>query len=180
MLYKRVILATVIGAFLTLSGCSSSDSGAVGGVDKNYPYLTSAPKVTYIQNANDQTKYDVTVTLEADGPSGVFSVSLWLHDKNDVGNFAQMDLQFMGGTTWTATTNFWIPLTAGIYYIDSITIEDGDAFAGGTVKSSWYFDGVASNTHYDIDQRETDWSTVSIINYYYGLSNIPIVNFTLP
>lgn len=183
MEYRTIICAFLLGIFLTLTGCSGADSvPGVGGVSTNYPYLTSTPVVTFIQNVNILTSYDVTVTLEATGPDPIFSVGLWLYDKNNFSNFAYMDLVYMGGTTWGATTNTWIPLSAGDYYIESIMIEDGDPFANGIVKSGWYTTGIFSSTHYDIDQRETNWDplNLAILNLNVGVSNIPVVNFTLP
>lgn len=182
MMNRNGVYLAVLGMFLILAGCSAGDSSAPGAsaVSTNFPYLKSVPQVTYIKNVNDVTKYDVTVSLEADGPNGVYAVGLWLYDKNNTSNFAYMDLQYMGGTTWSATTNTWIPLASGNYYMDSILIEDGDPFLNGIVKDGWYTSDLMSNAYYAIDQRETDWNTPEILNYNFGISNIPIVNFTLP
>lgn len=179
---RNIIYVVVFGLYLALSGCGSDGGStpAIGGISTDFPYLKAVPQVTYIQNVVDTSKYDVTVTLEADGPDGVFSVDLWLKDKNNVSNFAYMDLYYVGGTTWTATTYSLSPLPAGNYYIDSISIEDGDSFAGGIVKLGWYFTSILSGANYEIDQRETNWSSLELINYNFGVSNIPIVNFTLP
>ena len=179
---RNIFYVALVGVCLALLGCGGGggSTSAVGGSNTNFPYLKAVPQVTYIQNVFDTSKYDVTVTLEADGPDGVFFVDLWLYDKNNVSNFAHMDLYYVGGTTWMATTNSLIPLPAGDYYLDSIIIEDGEPLDGGIVKTGWYFTSQLSGTNYKIDQRETNWTTLELINYNFGVSNIPVVNFALP
>lgn len=182
MLYKNIICCTILGLCFVLNGCAGEDESVpeIGGISTNFPYLVSAPQVTFVQNVNDTTKYDVTVTLDANGPNPIFAASLWIQPKDNSMNFAQMDLQYNGGTTWSYTTNTLLPLPAGDYYLDSIMLEDADAFSGGIVKSGWYIVGLLSASKYGIDQRETNWTTLDITDSNFGVSNIPVINFTLP
>ncbi|NIQ08569.1 MAG: hypothetical protein GWO08_00985 [Gammaproteobacteria bacterium] len=123
----------------------------------------------------------MTVEVDVDGPTPIYSVNLWIFSENNTSVFDSIDLQPVGGTTWSATTDTWLPLPAGNYYIDSITIEDGDPFANGQVRSGWYWiNDLLSSSHYYIDQRLTDWGTVDILELNVGMSNIPITKFTLP
>jgi len=55
-------------------------------VSGHVPYLISAPSLTFAVNAWDNTKYDITVTLEADGPTGVLFVDLWIEDETNSSN----------------------------------------------------------------------------------------------
>jgi len=174
------ILAGCIGG-----GGSSSDSSTTtstsDATSTNFPYLLSTPKVTFIQNVYDTSQYDVTVELDATGPNPIYSVNLWINSKDDSSVFANLDLQNVGGTKWSGATYSLTPLPAGHYYLDSIMIEDGDSFAGGQVRSGWYYQNtLLSTTHYCIDQRLTDWSAVGILEYNYGVSGIPVINFTMP
>ena len=190
MKYQKIISSAIFGIFLVLTGCSSETTPEVGGVSTNFPYLISTPQVTYIQNVGDITKYDVTVTLEATGPDPIFSADLWLTDVTDFFNSAYVDLVYMGGTTWTgSTTSSFSPLSSGNYYIDSITIKDADPFLDGIVKSGWYFPiDLSSNYTISQDEIETIWGdptlgespSVNILSFNFGVSDIPIVNFTLP
>ena len=183
---KQLLFISVLTLQLFLTACSSGSSGSStgSGVNTNYPHLTSAPQISFSQNVNDPTEYDVTVTLSADGPDGVQLVDLWIFSKDDDTIFEHLDLQFIGGTTWVATTNPFLSLPAGNYYIDSMMVQDADPFDDVVVKSSWYNTGLLSGTHYDADQRITDWDPLSpdfgIIDFTFLVSNIAIVNFTLP
>ena len=173
--------AFIIILALQLFACGGgSDGSSLGNVSTNYPYLTATPQISYVRNIYDQTKYDVTVTVQATGPTGVFSISLWILSSTNQSVFEALDLQHVGGNTWTATTNVYLPLASGNYYLDSIILEDGDPFNGGQVRSSWYETGLFSSNNYGIDQRLTDWSNVNILQYNIGVSNIPVVNFNLP
>jgi hypothetical protein len=154
--------------------------GSLGNISTNYPYLTATPQITYVQNVNNLSQYDVTVTAQATGPNGVYSISLWIQSTTDNSVFESLDLQHVGGNTWTATTNVFLPLPAGSYYLDSIMVEDGDAIAAGQIRSSWYVTGLLSNSHYEVDQRLTDRDIPNIIEYNLSVSNIPVVTFTLP
>lgn len=167
---------------MLISGSSGTSTGT--GVSTNFPHLKSAPQVSFSQNVNNPAEYDVTVTLSADGPDGVLLVDLWIFSKDDDTIFEHLDLQFIGGTTWIASTNPFLSLPAGNYYIDSIMVQDADPFDNVMVKSSWYNTGFLSSTQYDADQRITDWDPLSpdfgIFDFSLVLSNISIVNFTLP
>lgn len=180
-LYKP-IYSSLLGFTLILTGCSGDGSSGLGDVSTNFPYLLSTPQVSYIQSVGSLSEYDVTVTLEADGPDGVYSVGLWIFSKIDNSEFEYLDLQYVGGTTWSGSTYSLLPMPAGNYYIDSIMIEDGDAFAGGLVKSGWYNVSFFSPGYYDIEQDLTNWDPLNfqILDLNFGISNIPVVNFTLP
>lgn len=178
MKFQQLIYPALLTVFLLLTGCGGGgDPSAPNSVSTNFPYLLSKPRVTFSQNATDANAYDVTV--EADGPTGIFSVNLWLQPKDNNMNPAYLDLVNTGGTTWTATTDTYLPLLSGDYYLDSIMLEDGDSFNVGIIKSGWYLTGLLSNNYYAVDQREINSTTLEMLNYNAGLSNISIVNFTL-
>lgn len=182
MKHQKLIYSVIVTVFIMLSGCGGGggSSSTSDSVSTNFPYLLSKPQVSYVQSATVANAYDVTITLEADGPAGIFSAGLWLLSKDDDTVFTHLDLENTGGTTWTATTNLYLPLPTGNYYVDNIILEDGDSFGGGIVKAGWYFTGFISSNYYDIDQRETNWTTLEMLNYNYGQSGMTVVNFTLP
>ena len=187
MIYKqlkgRLIYTLIFLGYVTLTACSGGGSGSdfnLGDVSTNYPHLTAKPQISYTQNIYNPTQYDVTVTVEADGPTGVYAVGLWLHSSTNSSVFTSLDLQHIGGNTWSATTHSLLPLPSGNYYLDTIMIEDSDPFNGGQIRSSWYETGFVSSNYYEVDQRLTDWDTVDIMEFNYGISNITVVNFTLP
>ncbi len=178
-----VLVVTLVS--IAACGGGGGDASTSDDTSTNYPYLLSSPRVSYTQNYLDpaQTNYDVTIELDATGPDPIYSVGLWVYSKADNSGVGYLDLIHTGGTTWSATTNIYIPLPSGTYYIDSILIEDGDAFAGELVKSAWYLvQDPVSTTHYTIDQRltDTDPASFGILDVNFGLSNISIGNFTLP
>lgn len=171
--------------FLTaISACNSGggdSSSTHDATSTDYPYLLSEPRISYYPNIYDSTKYDVTVELDATGPTPLYSISLWLYSDDDDTIFANMDLAYTGGNTWSATTNPLLSLPPGNYHIDSIMIEDGDPLDNGQVRMGWYtINPFSSSTYYTIDQRLTDWLTLELLNSNFGVSNIHISKFTLP
>lgn len=177
---KHLLSGLLILLLLASVSCGGG-GGSSDNVSKNYPYLKSAPVVTYSQSTWDTTKHDVTVTVEADGPDGVFAIGLWIFSKDDDTIFDSLDLSYIGGTTWIISTNPYLPLPPGNYYIDSIMLEDADKFSNTVVKSSWYLgDPLLGGNNYTVDQRVTDWSTVTISDVNIATSDIKVVNFTLP
>ena len=121
-----------------IAACGGGGDGD-GAVSGHVPYLVSAPDVTYATSGIDSTKYDVTVTLEADGPTGVMFVSLWIIDENNSSNFTFLDLTNTPGTKhWTATTDTLLPLPSGQYYVDDIVLDDGDPFTADPLRTGWY------------------------------------------
>ncbi len=135
---KPINRCAVALVLLIVGGCgdsSDSDEAPLGGVSDHVPYLVGAPTVTFVPNGTD---YDVTVTLEADGPTGVMDVSLWIFDVT-LANSASLDLTNTPGTKfWTATTNPLIPLPPGEYYVDDIVLNDGDPFTADPLRTGWY------------------------------------------
>lgn len=181
MKFKKIIYTVFITMFLLLNACSGGNTpgNPSGNVSTNYPHLLSTPVVSFTPNG---ANYDVTVTLEADGPIGVYSVDLWIMSENSV---AFLDLVNINGTTWSATTSVSSPLPAGNYYIESISIHDTDVFLDGTDGSSWYFtEPTLSISHYSFEQDHiaTIWDplSVEILDINFGVSDLAIVNFTLP
>lgn len=186
----RTAKIALLGFFIALSsgcndsGSSSSDGDTAAGdvTSTDYPYLLSVPKVTFIENVIDSTRYDVTVELEATGPNPIYSVDLWIQPVLADGEFAHLDLQSMGGNKWAATTD-WGGLPAGEYYLDSIMVQDADPLDGGLVKWGWYNRTLpVSSSHYVIDQRLTNYdpNNLEILEHNIGVSGIPLVYFTLP
>lgn len=180
----RSLLAVLL--LVSLSACKegggSGDSSSVRDeTSTQYPYLLSEPRITYLANIYDTSKYDVTVELDATGPDPIYSIDLWLYSDTDETIFANLDLEYIGGNTWSATTNPFLALPAGSYHLDSIMIEDGDPLDGGQVRMGWYtINSFYSSSYYTIDQRLTDWSTLELLNSNFGVSNIHITHFTLP
>ena len=175
-----VLLATA------LSGCNDggdSKTPPSNSASTDYPYLLSAPRISTTPNKYDPAYYDITVEVDVAGPAPIYSVGLWIQPVDNGGQFDYLDLQYVAGNTWSATTIEYVPFSAGSYYIDSILIEDGDPLAGGLVRSGWYFqNNLLSTSHYFVDQRLTNWdpANLGILQQNMGVSNIPISRFTLP
>lgn len=184
---KAGVIATMIfylTAAVTLVGCNNGDTSSSDATSTNFPYLLSEPKISLYPSNYTPNFYDVTVELDATGPDPLYSIGLWIRSKTNSSIFTYLELQPIGGDTWSATTNTYLPMPKGEYYIDSITIEDGDIFGTGLVKSAWYFiNPLISYNHYTIDQRLTDYDPNSpgfaILKENVGASNITIVNFAI-
>ena len=170
---------TFIFMMSILAACGGGGDGD-GAVSGHVPYLVSAPTVTSAESGLDPNSYDVTISLEADGPTGVMFISLWVIDENDSSNFTVLDLTNIPGTKqWTATTNSFLPLPPGQYYIDDIVLEDGDTFTADPLRTGWYFsDPFFSTSKYYVDEREM--SGLNFLFYNFGVSGISITRFTLP
>lgn len=179
--YRFLALLLALGILTACSSGSSGLPGSLGSESTDYPHLLSKPQVDFSQNLYTSGEYDVTVTLEASGPAGVYSATLWIMSEDD-NEFQFLDLQFIGGNTWTATTNEFISMPPGNYYIESIILEDADPFANGLVRSSWYTSLFYSDSRYVVDQRLTDYDlqNFSIVEYNLATSNTTIAKFTLP
>ena len=176
-------LLTLLMTVSLLVGCSSG-SGVTDPVDNegtDYPNLTSKPQISYSQNVNTLTAYDVTVTLEADGPTGVSFVELSIYSIDEE-KYVHIDLQSIGGTTWAATTDTTQPLPAGNYLIDLIRLEDADVLDEGLVNSSLYFAFFLNDSHYTVDQRLTNYAPMPSVIVESNLvgSNSEVTRFTLP
>lgn len=175
-------LAVLALALAVVAGCGGGDgNGATGSaVSGRVPYLLSAPTVTFAAHPSIAGHYDVTVTLEADGPTGVAFVGLWIKDQSNSSNFDHLDLVYIPGTKrWKAATYPLLPLPAGQYYIDSITLNDGDPLTADPLRTGWYvIMPPLSTSAYFVDERET--SGIDILYYNWGLSAIPLSRFTLP
>lgn len=175
-IYRAALL--LVFSFL-LSACGGGGGGGGDAESMLAPYLISSPQVSFVTNATLPSEYDVTVTIEADGPSGIFSASVWLIDVNDLSNAYFIDLITNVGNTWTGTTNTWIPLIAATYKVDSITLYDADSF-GSSFRMGWYLEmPVLSSTHYYVDQRDV-YNNPDFNMIAFGVSSIPITFFSLP
>ena len=170
---------------LSIQACGGGGGGGGnGGGSENTsaPHLLKSPQITYAPNGM-WGDYDITVTLDADGPNGVTYVSLWLFDVNDSGNFTTLDLVNVGGTKWTATTNPYLPMKAGTYRVDSINLSDGaDSIPGfgANLLTGWYYvSEVLSGSHYVVDQRDI-YSNPNFNMIHFGVSSIPIAKVTIP
>jgi hypothetical protein len=169
---------------LILAGCGGGGGGGTGGTGSNVsgqvPYLVSGPSITFSSNPTVTTNYDVTVTIEADGPTGVMFADLWIFHETDTSNFTHLDLVNTPGTKrWTGTTNAFLPIVPGQYYIDSIVLDDGDPFTADPLRTGWYFIMPSLSTSaYYVDERIL--SGVTFLYYGSGLSTRPVGRFTLP
>ena len=178
--YRWKTLAVII---LLLAGCGggggNNESGSGSAVSGKVPYLLSKPTVTYAVNALDNTKYDVTVTVEADGPTGVAFADVWIFDDTGA-SFDHIDLiNIVATKLWKGTTNTLVPLPPGSYRVDNITLHDGDPLSTDPLRSGWYiYNDIFSTSVYFVDEREL--SGLSFLYYNWGLSDISIARFTLP
>jgi len=100
-------MTAMMRAFLTvliliLAGCGGGGGGGTGGpggvVSGQVPYLVNGPSFTFASNPTFTTKYDVTVTIDADGPTGVMFAGLWIFHETDASNFTHLDLIQTPGT----------------------------------------------------------------------------------
>lgn len=132
--------------------------------------------MTYKQSSWDPNYYDVTVTLYADGPTGVKVVQLWINGDNAM----PLDLINIPGTKkWQGTTNYYTPLPPGQYYIDQILLYDNDPFTQDELRTGWYIMMPnVSTSKYFVDERIT--KGVSFLFYNYGLTDFNITSFALP
>jgi hypothetical protein len=179
---KMMVLALGI---LAAAGCGGGGGGGDNGggsgnaISGRVPYLVSAPSLTFAVSAWDNTKYDVTVTLEADGPTGVLFVDLWIEDETNSSNFDHLDLTRIAGTRrWRGSTNTMMPLPAGRYRVDSIHLNDGDPITADPLRTGWYMiDNFFSTSLYFVDEREM--SGMNFLYYNWGLSSFPVTRGTV-
>lgn len=177
------LIGMVLLIMLSLSNndalaAASFGAGNAAGLDS--PSLLTSPQVDFTPSALDPSRYDVTITLEATGPNPIYHIGLWVFSEEDVSVFASLKLHPVGGNTWSVTTDPNTPLAPGKYYIDEILIEDGDHSSAGLVGSGAYkINDLFTSTHYVTDQRQTDWATGAIPRQHIGITQLPIVHFTL-
>ena len=152
-----------------------------GQLNHNFPQLTSNPKVSFVSNSEIPGTYDVTVTIETNEANTISSANLWLFNKDNKEIFSQLNLQYLDGKTWSATTSEFSPLPAGNYYIESISLNAPAPSASGQIRSSKYINSKFLNTYYEIDQKLTDTnnSGTGILKLNTGTSQISVVSFTL-
>jgi hypothetical protein len=127
--------------------------------------------------------YDVTVTLEADGPKGVKIAYVWLFDETDDSDTQPVDLFNTPGTKrWTGTTYSFLPLAPGQFSIDEIILEDGEYPADDPIGSGWYFVmSPLSTSAYFVDESITTFTpTAQYLYFGGGLTAKPVTKFTLP
>jgi len=152
-------LVPVSMAFLLVScgggGGGGGNGGPGNGISGKVPYLVSGPAVTFAVSAWNPAMYDVTVTLEADGPTGVMFAQVLITHETPTGDFAFLDLVNIPGTKrWTGTTIAQVPLSAGSYRVDDIHLDDGDVFTADPLGTGWYFVmPVFSTSMYYVDER---------------------------
>lgn len=181
-------LVPVSMAFLLISCGGGGGGGGTGGgsaISGKVPYLVSGPSVTFRSSPTVTGMYDVTVTLEADGPSGVKVAYVWLFDETDDSDTQPVDLFNTPGTKrWTGSTYSFFPLAPGQFSIDEIILEDGEYPADDTIGSGWYFVmPIFSTSMYYVDESIVTFPTPSTIQYLYfggGLTSKPVRRFTLP
>jgi hypothetical protein len=170
-------------AFLLVScggGGGGGETGGGSGISGKVPYLVSGPSVTFAVSAWNPAMYDVTVTLEADGPTGVAFTQVLITHETPTGDFAFLDLVNTPGTKrWIGTTYYATPLSPGQYRIDDIHLDDGDFLTADPLRSGWYMVmDIFSTSMYYVDER-----IMSGMNFQYyggGLTSKPVRRFTLP
>lgn len=183
MKYKTITNILIISALFIINGCSSSENppSGIGSANTDYPYLLSTPKVSFEQDANNQTEYNVFVSLEATGPAGVQRVEVDILSDDD--RFSDyLNAQLLTGTTWEAMSTKTFP--AGRYYIEIIGLYDSPIASNTVTRTSWYDAFDITETVYDFDQETNDEDPATpesgLIEFNFGTSTIPVVTFTLP
>lgn len=176
---KRMVMALSL-ALLASCGGGGGGTGGGGAISGKVPYLISGPTVSFSSHPTFTTQYNVTVTLEADGPTGVAFADLWILSETGGLNDTHLDLSKTPGTKrWTGTTLNVLPLDPGKYYIDSIVLDDGDPFTADPLGTGWYFIMPPLSTSvYYVDERIT--SDTTFLYYGGGLTSKPVTKFTLP
>ncbi len=161
-------------------GGGGGNDGLGSGISGKVPYLVSGPSVTFRSSPTVAGTYDVTVTLEADGPIGVMFAGLWILHETDGSNFTHLDLVKTPGTKrWTGTTNTYMPLDPGNYHIDDIMLGDGDFISADPLRTGWYIiEPMFSSSMYYVDERIMSGTT--FLYYGGGLTSRPVKSFTLP
>ena len=160
-------------------GGGGGGAGGGGGISGKVPYLVSGPSVSFRNSPTVTGKYDVTVTLEADGPTGVFFADVWITDENDWFNAQNIELVHTTGKIWTGTTNAFMPLDPGNYYIDDFMLGDGDFITADPLRTGWYIvEPMFSSTMYYVDERIIAGGNIQY--YGSGLTSKPVPRFTLP
>ncbi|OGW34959.1 MAG: hypothetical protein A2X58_04110 [Nitrospirae bacterium GWC2_56_14] len=179
---KRFLFVMSVLMLLILVGCGGGGggTGAGGAVSGKVPYLVSGPSFTLRSSPTITGKYDVTVTIEADGPTGVYAALVWITDENDWTNATPLDLVNIPGTKrWTGSTYTFLPLDPGQYYVEEIILDDGDQFTANPLGTGWYFVMPPLSTSvYYVDERIT--TDVDFLYSGGGLSSRPIGRITLP
>ena len=129
--FHRAALLLVFPFLLSACGGGGSGEGAGNAESMLAPYLISSPQVISVENAPGE--FDVTVTIEADGPSGIYSATVWLFNVDPLlPGAGVLYLTQVGVTnTWTGTTNPLIPLAAGTYKVVDILLHDADPMGLG-------------------------------------------------
>ncbi len=166
------------------AGCGGGGSGgtANGAISGHVPYLLSSPTVTYSLSSYITTSYDVTVTLQADGPTGVAYVDLWIIDDSDGSDSQPIQLANITGTKyWTGTTEYYLPLTPGSYHLDTIVLDDGDPLTADPLREGWYsVEPLFSTTTYFVDESEFPKDRSTFLFFNFGVTGIHVTRFTLP
>jgi len=179
---KWMVMALSLATLASCGGGGGGGGGTGGGgaISGKVPYLVSGPSVTFAVSVNDPTRYAVTVTLEADGPTGVFAAEVFINDETGNGDFAFIDLINKPGTKlWTGSTNTYVPLSPGQYVIEEIILDDGDWQTADPLGTGWYIVvPPLSASMYYVDERIM--SGLTFLYYGSGLSSRPIGKFTLP
>lgn len=176
-------IVMVMALSLALLASCGGEGGGTGGsgsvISGKVPYLVSGPSVSFRSHPTFTTQYNVTVTLEADGPTRVYSALVWITDENDWTNATPLDLVNTTGKLWTGTTEVWSLLTPGKYHIDEIMLDDGDWQTASQLGTGWYFIMPPLSTSvYYVDERIT--SNTTVLYYGGGLTSRPVSRFTLP
>mgnify|MGYP001596820177 FL=1 len=136
---KWIVMVLSLALLASCGGGGGGTGGSGSAISGKVPYLISGPTVSFSSHPTFTTQYNVTVTLEADGPTGVAFADLWIFHETDGSNFTHLDLINAPGTKrWTGTTLTLLPLVPGQYYIDDIILDDGDPFTADPLRTGWY------------------------------------------
>ena len=177
--FKLGLLCLIYGAVVSLLSACGGGGGTAGDAESSLaPRLLAAPTIGFSPNSGMPTEFDLTVSIEADGPSGIYSASVWVEDETGA-NVAFIDLSPGGGNSWSGITNPLIPLPAGTYRVIDVVLHDADP-VGSAFRSGWFFEmPVFSSSHYYVDQRDV-YSNPNFDLIANGVSSIPIMSFPSP
>lgn len=180
---RLLVLVLACAVTIGCGGGEGANSGGDNAVSGKVPYLISGPSISFRSSPTIIGRYDVTVTIEADGPTGIKIAYVWLVDETDDSDTQPIDLYNVTGTRrWTGTTDGLLPVASGIFSLEHIILEDGEYPADDPIATGWYFvQPLFSTSMYTVTEKITTYDPATV-NLFYGggLTSWPVTRFTLP